>query len=213
MRSIFPLAILAVLISCCSCFHSATSKGLVQGTGGAAYEMNAPELGALDVEEPVYIDRDFDPQERSAIHAALADWNMVLNGYLHFKIIKEDVDYSNYIVLLEMRESMQGLAFVKRDVGEVEVQLEDPRTLAWTNGVGGDQIHVIGQRVGVRNLRVILEHEIGHSLGVDHLPIRGTLMYPGYSGGADCIDRVTVQTLAGRRGWDWHHMNYCPRPF
>ena len=205
MKYYFAL-LFGLLVSCVSPANSAHSAR------GMTYSNNpAPNPGTFVIDEmPVYIDKDFSDSSRKSIQSALREWNIVLNGYALYTVQNDHMDF----------ESLEGLKAAERVetelTGIVIVQINhmhpivrDNTILAFVNELGGHQMFVVEDRIGGRNFQAIIEHELGHALGLEHNHARNTLMFPSYRGGVSCIDHTTVQLLATLNGWDVRRMNYC----
>ncbi len=200
-------AIAALLVGCA---HPAP-RDPYTATG---YTQNPFPLNLMGIEVPVWIDRDFTAPERVSIHAAIQAWNYALNGYERF-VVMTDTYAMEREIIEAISESDQGLLILQRSASDPIVSQLSPGTLAWTlreRGHEGHLINVLTSRVGALNLQAIVQHELGHVLGLPHVEIRGTMMYENYREAALCIDRVSMQTLATVRGWDWHRTNYCGAP-
>lgn len=160
--------------------------------------------------QPVYIDADFAQDEKQAIHQALADWNLALNGYRQYRV-ETDTFGMEVSVLKQVANSHEGLVILSLNESQVPEDVGSG-ALAWVDELYSPIVFVATERVGQRELRVIVAHEIGHTLGLAHVPVMGSLMNPYYNFQSGCIDQLTVQFLAAqprRMNWDWHHMNYC----
>lgn len=169
-----------------------------------------PKTTIADV-QPVYIDAQFTSEERSAIVAAAEEWNTVLNGYRRYDVQEKpfDMDYS---VITKMFNTDQGLLVLRRTVADIEDEPDLENALAWVPGLGAPLVYVVADRIGTRDLKSIVLHEIGHTLGVDHIRIKGTLMFPYYPFGRTCVDEVTVAAVATLRRYERSHLNHCVDP-
>ncbi len=72
-------------------------------------------------------------------------------------------------------------------------------------GVPGNEIAV--QQPDITDKQVLM-HEMGHTMGMWHLPTRSALMYPDVSG-SKCIDLMTLFYLAALHP-DWPHGDWHP---
>jgi len=214
MRAFFLLITLALTLS----FSAAGCHAL----HGPANVQHPRPVGHTPEYTPVYIEKAFTQSEHDAIHRALAGWNYVLNGYQVYSVASDDFDY-DLDVIEQISNTDQGLVFVRASIAMADsldlsdgilVEKENNGVLAWVPGLGEQVVFIVTDRIGTRDLTAITEHEIGHTLGIPHLPIKGTMLYPYYTFGASCIDRATVQALASlsRGRFDWHFMNWCELP-
>lgn len=166
----------------------------------------------------LYVDKDMNMNGRKQLEAAVNEFNYVLNGSMRFdvatwtldpnsdagKAIEENVQTTHQgIVVLWLNHDDPALA--SSDIGE--------GTLAFVNGIGNaNLLVVIADRIGSRNLRVILLHELGHAIGAMH--VNGpSLMNPYY--GPDqlpCVDATTATQIAGYQHIPLDTINYCSSP-
>lgn len=193
------------------------------------YVHNSGPVEAMPSTTPVYIDARFPDNQRAAIHTAISNVNMVLNGYQTFEIKSDALDpeaelTSSLIpngggLIKQVAATGQGLfiLYVTSEDEEPELKAnlvterEDSSTLAYAY-LNGHIIGVVSDVIGTRDLVAIAQHEIFHHLGLPHIPIKGTTLYPYYPTGSRCIDMITIQALASLKNWDYHRMNYCIRP-
>jgi hypothetical protein len=137
-----------------------------------------------------------------AIVSALAEWNYVLNGYVTYEIKdahwRYDSDFEDHITATH-----QGLIFKK-------VAIDEDGTLAEVNEINGNVVSVYEERSQFWSMRTIMLHEIGHTLGLRHLPIAGTIMYPYIQLQSPCVDQIAVRELASEKIYlKLEHLNYC----
>jgi hypothetical protein len=182
---------------------------LACGSVTGSYTATPPSVEPSNTQViPAYVDVGFSSAEKVAILASVAEWNWVLNGYarLDVRTLEFDMDIGT---LREIVLTGQGLIFVQRFDADDITQEVGESVLGWSPGAPSNEVSIVSDRIGTRNLKTIVMHEIGHALGAQHLYIRNTLMFPQYQGNAPCIDKITVQYLATVRDWDWTKMNYC----
>ncbi len=161
---------------------------------------------------PVWIDKDFNLKDKIEVEAALAEWNFVLNGYRQYRI--EDASFSfDLDVLKQVVETGQGLLIL--NIPESAVPEDDDGVLGWVDNLGSPVVNIVASRIGTRDLKLIVMHEMAHSMGVPHVRIDHTLMSPYYQVQIGCIDEITVRQLSFIRralDWDFKHMNWCVVP-
>ncbi len=178
------------------------------------YTSNPPPVGVTPEVVPVWIDKRFTAEHRTAIHEALSQWNTALNGYESFSIVSDAFDMET-ATIEQIDFTGQGLVILSRRHGDPILEDLPDGVLGWVATDLQSEAHALNlveDAIGNRDLTSIAAHEIGHTLRLPHLPVKHTLMYPAYKFGAPCVDRFTVQTLATVRGWEWHAMNWCDRP-
>jgi len=173
-----------------------------------SYVQNQPPHGVMKIVAPVWVDVGFDPVQRADIHKAFAEWNKTLNGYEEFQIVSDEFDMEPSIIH-QIETTGQGVLVLKHKTTDVMVQMLDDGVLAWVPDYYVGEVHIVSDRIGNRDLVSIVEHEIGHFLGLEHLKMYGNLMYPHYPFGSPCIDKVTAQRVATIHRWDYRHMSYC----
>jgi hypothetical protein len=87
--------------------------------------------------------------------------------------------------------------------------------LAYVDDLGGHRMYFSTERIGKRSLRGVAMHEIGHALGLPHIPVKGTVMYPSYDQGWTeiCVDEMTMRLMAELdERVSMEHVVYCRMP-
>lgn len=162
-----------------------------------------PHANTLYVD--VYIDKDFNDQQRFVIEESLGVWNIAWNHYFEYKMINERVAVDQNVI-----------DKVRHDHGLIFVQMEnldaDDGTLARVDAIDGHVIFVNTNRNSV-NLTVLL-HEEGHAApnGLTHHDIKQSLMYPFYveQPNGQCIDSATIDQLVEKKYWlKKQYLNWC----
>lgn len=200
------LAIVAILAFGCS-----THAPIVAYPAYARAPSPPPDSYVPEI-VPVYIDKDFKADARADIHAALDEWNFAFNGYVTYLVVSDGFDMDEDVIE-RVNRTGQGLIIVS--IPDAFLDLFVPEgVLAWVDDLGDPVVHVASGRIGTRNLKKIVMHEIGHVLGVPHTTASNTLMSKYYQDQAACIDDYTLRTLAGTKfarsvHWQWQFMNAC----
>lgn len=163
---------------------------------------------------PIAIDDSFYEERVAEINQAIVEWNHVLNGQIVMKVLP-----LTFKGLAEGKDLIDG--FDKTGLGIAIFAIDSDSkildgigesTLAFVKGTDAHAVVVIIDRIGTRNLKVILEHELGHILGAMHVNAM-SLEYPAYKGHqAGCIDKITVAQVAEEQGLDLNVLNYCRMP-
>lgn len=169
------------------------------------YTNHSPEPGQT-LYVPVYADASFSDDLRHRLRNALWHWNRALNG--HFKFVVADLAVTDLEDNAEVRRRIDlldnGIEFVPSGF--------NPDNAGTLGIVRGDDLHVIhlnSDAESEADMSVVIMHEMGHALGLDHNHVLGSLLYPIYSNQAPCVDETTVQVLAAQNGWDYRHLNWC----
>ncbi len=201
----FALIVLLAFLSACTIPHACNT----QDTRYSVYVRHEPPVVNVPRVTPVWVDKDFPTGQKADVLAAIDEWNFALNGYASFQVVDDKFDMDPD-VLQRIKDTLQGLVILDVSVKNDYVKEMPEGVLAWVPELGANSMFVIGDRVGNRNLKSIVMHEMGHILGLEHQEEAGTLMYFSYDQGRSCVDWVTAMHLASVHGrYDWHHMNYC----
>jgi hypothetical protein len=176
------------------------------------YTHNTAGLVPMPLVTPVWIDKDFSPSQLAQLKDALTEWNFALNGYESFEVVSDKFAMEPEVIA-QVEATGQGLVILDVLSSNHYVQEMGDGVLAWVPELGAHIMSVVGDRIGNRDLKAIILHELGHVLGLEHILVKSTLMFPNYNYGSPCIDKISVQQLASVRArFDWRHMNYCERP-
>lgn len=152
---------------------------------------------------PAWIDDNLPYGLKESTVNALGEWNIVLNGKMRFEVQtsgdedrKRRQENEEFMLYVQMRKSadtpFQGV-------------------LGWWAPSDPAVVNIVGDLLNVtpEGMSTVIKHEIGHWFGLDHVLVRGTLMYPSYVLQGSCIDHVTVAMLAIQHAWDDRYLNYC----
>jgi hypothetical protein len=204
LASGFTLVVAAILLSTLPA--NATERGAAPSGDGYRYTEHAtPASTGRAV--PLYVDRDFDENERRHILSAMRQWNYVLNGFVQFRAS-----------MLPDNPTSAMLAQIKRGGGWIVARVdsrhpiahqgEGKQALAVTAGGRGGFVYVISDRIGHRDLTGVIMHEFGHVLGAGHDGYG--LMAPVYSAAMGrCIDRDAVALVAQAQRLPVNQLNWC----
>lgn len=179
------------------------------------YVNHPKDAYARTLQYPVYIDKAFSDQDKKEIKAALSVWNDTLNGYQRFYVQDESwspnmIEEQGTYVILNDRE---GFKFVK-----IEPNGSEQGILGWVDDFGDETVHLIPERCrsygADDGLKIVAMHEIGHSLGIPHNGVEGSLLYPYYThqlpNDSSCIDYFTALSLSkNNERFKLEHLNYC----
>lgn len=161
---------------------------------------------ALTVIRHVYIDPSFKTDTKRQILAGMEEWNVVFNGYEKFVLGTETPPFVGGLIHPSPFDFFV-VNISPKDADDMEIP---DGVLGWVDDLGDPIIHLIEYRMVDENVRVLFDHELGHALGLPHIPVQGTLMYPWYPNSA-CVDETTVRALVSvRKGqFSLSNMNWC----
>lgn len=221
MKFLYILFLLLAGLGCSACVHHENYIRITEPKNARfpLYTVNPEPVEGTFVyrEDPVWIDDTFSINEKGEIKAALAEWNYALNGYRKFIVVDDKWDTNDRTPVDFSNRSYLGLEIVA--VGDADVPPTDDGdnhgVLAWVPGLYNHRLYIVEDRIGTRNLKSIVLHEVGHVLGMDHIAITESLMNASYQHGSSCIDKVTIMLLgsdASDGDYDYHNMNWCSYP-
>jgi len=154
----------------------------------------APEIVTLQ------IDGSFNADDRAKVLLAVEEWNHALNGYVRFDVASSGGWRAH---AWDIRAERGGSPDAP-DAGGQPLSY----TQAGFASIGGKMVIYV-DRIGTRDLRGIVLHELGHVLGLDHDP-RGNLMSARYSSTTgQCVDKPTAETIAAMRKLPLAGLNWC----
>src|SRR5581483_2198908 len=141
----------------------------------------------------VYIDDDFPPYDATEIDAAIAAWNLALNGRALLVRKPWDLDAAagdpDAIAIYRTTDAL----------APRPANLQDD-AIAWTDAVGGRFVWLIRDRIDYRWMRAVTLHELGHALGAsDRKDVGGLLMSQG-NFNPTCPDRDAVEQVSSYMG-------------
>jgi hypothetical protein len=155
---------------------------------------SAPEVVTLRIVGP------FDAEAEAKVRLAIEEWNYVLNGFVRFAIAAPGA-------------WQPGAWDIRAEKGGTP-QSPDPagQPLSFTQAgfasIGG-RLVIFVDRIGTRDLRGIVLHELGHVLGLGH-DTGGNLMSARYSPTAEqCVDKPAIEVIAARRKLPADRLNWC----
>jgi hypothetical protein len=162
---------------------------------GSSYTTNG--VAALRTEVmPVRIGDGFTAYERARILRAVNEWNYALNGHVRFEIVSENAPYEIVASSLKAPNPPPGLR-LRYLLASTPPQL---------NGRTSSQVFV--QRLGNRDLKALMLHELGHMLGLPHA--REGVMSADYDLVEwRCIDKTTAAALAAKLNLPVGQLNWC----
>ena len=136
----------------------------------------------LPVKTTLYLDREFTDWEVDAITEAADDWSIATNNKVQFNIVKlpAQIETSNAIVVLKVTEDFPKVVLIDKVNQGSTLGLYDSNEFV-------PYIYLVTDRLNETIYKPVIEHELGHSLGLDHITGEngiGTLMYPSIEEGS-----------------------------
>jgi len=126
----------------------------------------------------IYIDSSFDDFEREAITEAALEWTVTTNHIIDYDIIQlptnEEIDMDHSIIIYNATPDHPHVIALDSSNKKTTLGLYDKQTII-------PSILLVNQRINNEDYKSVVMHELGHSLGLEH--IKGTngldtLMYP-----------------------------------
>lgn len=155
--------ILAVIVGVLIFVFQATNK-----------EPEAPAKYDNPIYVNLYIDSAFEDYEREAITSAALTWNTSTKHIVNYTIIQ---------LPIEGKVDLTGLIIYKIGPDNPNIimmdQSNDTTYLGYYERIEGVKtIALVGERITVKEYKSVVLHELGHSLGLEHVDELGALMYP-----------------------------------
>jgi hypothetical protein len=159
-----------------------------------------------------HVDTRFSTRERAAIFQATQEWQQFARGKVEISLIF-DLDYSDPSILRDERlliySSSKSRAISQADK---EVKRDDPD--AYTLGLfekdgvlGTPTISIAMDRIwSERMLKSVVQHELGHSLGLAHTKGIGVM---NAMAGCHCLTLADAEDFCGVYGCKPADLNYC----
>lgn len=216
MKKFFFLASLFFVILSTSCTKlpakSAKTEAYVpEMSDKTCFTDNAKDSDAVQRLQPVYISSKFTAAEKAAIVKALGEWNYVLNGYTQFYVVNDSVEVTDELTD-KISKSEVGLLFQVAPYDDPN--LEGSGVLGWCNDLRGNFIFMVSERADSFGFYTIALHEIGHSLGMPHIAVKGSLLFPYVEYQTNHVDEVAARELVSVNNYmntnnvNWH-MDHC----
>jgi hypothetical protein len=131
--------------------------------------------------------------ERAKIMRAVNEWNFALNGVARFEIV-DAPEKAGWIILASD-------SYTPNRPGDYPI--------AETMGSGeAGVLMVFLNRLGNKDLGMVVMHELGHVLGIGHQP-HGLMSTHYRFDEFRCIDDSTIAALAQLRGLPMERFNWC----
>ena len=142
----------------------------------------------------------------------VAEWNMVLNGYIRYDIVSTKFDMG--AAKLYQLTTTPSLTILNIDPGSSIIPpVKNEGDAVDAFAYQGKWIYMVSSRMPtMEEFGGVLRHEISHTLGANHIDRKRhlSLMNPVYSNeGNACVDYWTVQEVARANGIDSNKLNYC----
>jgi hypothetical protein len=152
------------------------------------------------IHERLYIPEGFSKDEVQDIITAAQEWTTDTNGFVSFTIIEHFDGNIEAIALEDDVIVFEDLAF-----DDPRVLAEDKDNSLMTLGFYDSRkfvptISIIPSRIGDNDLyRRVVAHELGHSFGLDHNPVPGSIMYFNMSYASEYVSHLDIVALCEKR--------------
>lgn len=160
----------------------------------------------LPVHKTLYLERGVDDEELYHVMAAAIEWNEATNGQVTFDIKRlpqPGITPGDAIIVLN----------VTPDYPEVIIldNINKYSTLGFFNNDSGlSYIAIVYERVRDEDFNAVMLHEMGHSLGLEHIKGidgLGALMFPSIDLGASHITRTDLRQFCKLYHCDYKKMH------
>jgi hypothetical protein len=195
---IFAVSSLIAIFTVLSFFSTSTRAQVVASASATARYLQQPASTAAPKTIALTLEGSFNADETANIQRAVQEWNHALNGFIRLDLVAGRGGSSSWSI----RAERGGSPHTTKPGGQ-------PLASSQTGflGIGGTMLIYV-DRIGTRDLRGIVMHEIGHVLGLNH--DHGNLMSARYQPTGDqCIDRATIETVAARHSLPAASLNWC----
>jgi hypothetical protein len=200
-KRVVSLVIVAILsaLPLVAADGAADAQGVARPNEPRRYTHHPGNAGAPRVIS-LSLEGQFTAAERANILRAIEEWNHALNGFIRLDIVAPG--------------SVRGIWSIRAEKGGTP-QAPNPTagqplssTTAGFLSSGGEMLIYV-DRIGTRDLRGIVLHELGHVLGLAHDPT-GNLMSARYLPSTEqCIDKPTADMIAARHNLPMAALNWC----
>lgn len=154
----------------------------------------------------VWIDSRFSNHEREEVRRGIEIWNDAMRGQMVFYVASENVPHPGWNATIALSNTIVRGITIDR-----ETRCPYDHYLAWTGAVGSRDIHVLPDRIPGNgcpdvSMRWIVAHEIGHSLGIQHVESRSLMAAP-CGEMSTCVDSITLDWAAHHQGIERSRMS------
>ena len=164
-----------------------------------------PVVHKLPVKTSIYLDQSMTPWEVDTIQEAAEEWEWATNHKVQFTIEKlptDHLDTKNSLIILKVSEDYPKIMLV-------DMQNEHSTLGLYDNSSFVPYIFLVTDRMAVDYYKSVVEHELGHYLGLSHatgIDGIGTLMYPSIEAGSDNITPTDLKQFCKLYDCDPEHI-------
>jgi hypothetical protein len=139
------------------------------------------------VHTTIYVDRNFNDVEQEYIIEAAMEWTQATNHVAEFDVVqlptREKIDVEHALIMIKVSADYPDIMIMDN--------IKKTTTLGYYDGKNAlPYIALVSDRLDGFNYKEVVLHELGHSLGLEHVDGEEgmlTLMYPYVDLGSDVI--------------------------
>jgi hypothetical protein len=144
----------------------------------------------LPVHKTLYLGHSIYDNEMYHVIAAAIEWNQATNGQVIFDIKvlpQQGINRSEAVIINNVTPDFPEVILLDN--------VNDQMSLGYFDDHDLDNINLVDERIMEKDYNAVIMHELGHSLGMDHIKGIdgiGTLMYPSIDHGSEHITNTDL---------------------